>query len=153
LRGPPVKRSPDAQSPSEAALPKVFLCPRTCGRQRCGRAFYVSGRGRRLPRKLNEGHSSGVPPFKCTPARSSTLRACSWYFTASEFSRSDTDRYPPNCANSLHLRDIARSRAAVAIASRWSFVRVIDAPGTTRLTDPPSRKWVFARLDMLSGFG
>ena len=112
-----------------------------------------SGQRRRLLRKLNDGLSSGVPPFKYTPARSSTLRARSWYFTARAFSRSDTDRYPPNFANSSHLRDIALSRAAVAIASRWGVVRAIDALGTALLIDPQSRKWSFAQFDALSTFG
>jgi opacity protein-like surface antigen len=81
-----------------------------------------------VSRKLNECRSSGLFPFESSPARFSTLRACSWYFVASSFSRSDTDRYPPNSANSAHLLDIALSRAALAIASRWRFVRAIVVP-------------------------
>lgn len=104
--------------------------------------LHFSGRGRRPLRELNEGRSSGAPPFNCTPARSSPRRARSWYFIANAFSRSDTDRYPTNLANSWHLRDIALSRAAATIASRWLFVTAIDVLGTARLTDLPSRGYL-----------
>jgi hypothetical protein len=84
-------------------------------------------------RELNECRLSGVFPFESSPARFSIRRACSRYFAAISFSWSDTDRYPPNFANSAHLRDKILNRATVAIASCWHFVKAIVVPITHSL--------------------